>query len=216
MLAGFKTEEAEADTVADQGLKRVNRIFGGLNEGIWPKTEELTAQEIYEVCWKKCRRRSARSGISDDDVSSDVITFSRKLQCIQRKLSAVVKRSARDEATSYRKKNPVASYCSSAESYSATSTGCQLLSSIQMAKTTRSLQKNRTQVLFPVGTLQDTFEREEFCVQQIQFNRGFICEVSAIEELDEELVTVRLSQKIYCTVHQQRENEQKSEVIDRH
>ncbi|KZV41875.1 hypothetical protein F511_33066 [Dorcoceras hygrometricum] len=43
MLAGFTTEEAEADTVADQGLKRVNRIFGGLNEGIWPKTEELTA-----------------------------------------------------------------------------------------------------------------------------------------------------------------------------
>ncbi|KZV25103.1 COBRA-like protein 11 [Dorcoceras hygrometricum] len=42
MLAGFTTEEAEADTVADQGLKRVNRIFGGLNEGIWPKTEELT------------------------------------------------------------------------------------------------------------------------------------------------------------------------------
>ncbi|KZV24048.1 hypothetical protein F511_42781 [Dorcoceras hygrometricum] len=42
ILAGFTTEEAEADTVADQGLKRVNRIFGGLNEGIWPKTEELT------------------------------------------------------------------------------------------------------------------------------------------------------------------------------
>ncbi|KZV56118.1 putative inactive serine/threonine-protein kinase lvsG [Dorcoceras hygrometricum] len=42
MLAGFTTEEAEADTVADQGLKRVNRICGGLNEGIWPKTEELT------------------------------------------------------------------------------------------------------------------------------------------------------------------------------
>ncbi|KZV15605.1 hypothetical protein F511_41177 [Dorcoceras hygrometricum] len=43
MLAGFTTEEAEADTVADQGLKRVNHIFGGLKEGIWPKTEELTA-----------------------------------------------------------------------------------------------------------------------------------------------------------------------------
>ncbi|KZV51882.1 hypothetical protein F511_13566 [Dorcoceras hygrometricum] len=44
MLAGFTTEEPEADTVADQELKRVNRIFGGLNEGIWPKTEELTAK----------------------------------------------------------------------------------------------------------------------------------------------------------------------------
>ncbi|KZV48086.1 paired amphipathic helix protein Sin3-like 2 [Dorcoceras hygrometricum] len=50
--------------------------------------------------------------------------------------------------------------------------GCQLLSSIEMAKTTRSLQKKRTQVLFPVGTLEDTFEREEFCVQRIQFNGG--------------------------------------------
>ncbi|KZV37466.1 hypothetical protein F511_14882 [Dorcoceras hygrometricum] len=81
MLAGFTTEEAEADTVADQGLKRVNHIFGGLNEGIWPKTggahciavslarwtvSEGTAQascenviwnRIYEVCWKKYRRR---------------------------------------------------------------------------------------------------------------------------------------------------------------
>ncbi|KZT75807.1 pleiotropic drug resistance protein 1-like [Dorcoceras hygrometricum] len=47
MLAGFTTEEAEADTVADQGLKRVNRIFGGLNEGIWPKTEELTTKSEY-------------------------------------------------------------------------------------------------------------------------------------------------------------------------
>ncbi|KZV07112.1 hypothetical protein F511_45407 [Dorcoceras hygrometricum] len=59
MLAGFTTEEAEADTVADQGLKRVNRIFGGLNEGIWPKTEELTT--IYEVCWKKFLRKKMNS-----------------------------------------------------------------------------------------------------------------------------------------------------------
>ncbi|KZV22328.1 transcription factor HBP-1b(c38)-like [Dorcoceras hygrometricum] len=27
-----------SDTVADQELKIVNRIFGGLNEGIWPKS----------------------------------------------------------------------------------------------------------------------------------------------------------------------------------
>ncbi|KZT76732.1 protein STICHEL-like [Dorcoceras hygrometricum] len=47
-----------------------------------------------------------------------------------------------------------------------TKDGCQLLSSIQMAKTTRSLQKKRTQVLFPVGTLQNIFEREECCVQR--------------------------------------------------
>ncbi|KZV13882.1 hypothetical protein F511_44880 [Dorcoceras hygrometricum] len=59
MLAGFTTEEAEADTVADQGLKRVNRIFGGLNKGIWPKTEELTI--FYEVCWKKCLGKKMNS-----------------------------------------------------------------------------------------------------------------------------------------------------------
>ncbi|KZV38154.1 hypothetical protein F511_40843 [Dorcoceras hygrometricum] len=53
MLAGFTTEEAEADTVADQGLKRVNRIFGGLNEGIWPKTEEHTAYHLLEEMSKK-------------------------------------------------------------------------------------------------------------------------------------------------------------------
>ncbi|KZV19241.1 hypothetical protein F511_20977 [Dorcoceras hygrometricum] len=35
MLAGFTTEEARYHTIADQELKRVNRIFEGLNEGIW-------------------------------------------------------------------------------------------------------------------------------------------------------------------------------------
>ncbi|KZV46155.1 hypothetical protein F511_23891 [Dorcoceras hygrometricum] len=49
MLAGFTSEEAEADTVADQGLKRVNRVFGGPNEGIWPKTEELTAIYVEQA-----------------------------------------------------------------------------------------------------------------------------------------------------------------------
>ncbi|KZV35206.1 feruloyl CoA ortho-hydroxylase 1 [Dorcoceras hygrometricum] len=71
MLAGFTTEEAEADTVADQELKRVNRIFGGLNEGIWPKTEELTA--IYEVCWKKCRRKKMNSRCLES-VAQDLVS----------------------------------------------------------------------------------------------------------------------------------------------
>ncbi|KZV33732.1 hypothetical protein F511_26495 [Dorcoceras hygrometricum] len=74
--------------------------------------------------------------------------------------------------------------------------GCQLLSSIQMAKTTRSLQKKRTQVLFPVGTLQNTFEREEFCVQRIEFKQRLLYARSAIEEdsrVDWKLVTVKLS-----------------------
>ncbi|KZT75722.1 hypothetical protein F511_47252 [Dorcoceras hygrometricum] len=70
MLAGFTKEEAEADTVADQGLKRVNRIFGGLNEGIWAKTEELTAQYLLEEISKKkmCTGALSRAVISNDDV----------------------------------------------------------------------------------------------------------------------------------------------------
>ncbi|KZV40438.1 rRNA methyltransferase [Dorcoceras hygrometricum] len=71
MLAGFTSEEAEADTVADQGLKRVNHIFGGLNEGIWPKTEELT--KIYEVCWKKCRRKKMNSRCLES-VAQDLVS----------------------------------------------------------------------------------------------------------------------------------------------
>ncbi|KZV40634.1 hypothetical protein F511_34398 [Dorcoceras hygrometricum] len=71
ILAGFITEEAEADTVADQGLKRVNHIFGGLNEGIWPKTEELT--KIYEVCWKKCRRKKMNSRCLES-VAQDLVS----------------------------------------------------------------------------------------------------------------------------------------------
>ncbi|KZT75267.1 rRNA methyltransferase [Dorcoceras hygrometricum] len=94
MLAGFTTEESEADTVADQGLKRVNRIFGSLNEGIWPKTEELfvsfarwTVSEgiaqascenviwnrIYEVCWKKCRRKKMNSRCLES-VAQDLVS----------------------------------------------------------------------------------------------------------------------------------------------
>ncbi|KZV36523.1 diphteria toxin resistance protein 2, dph2 [Dorcoceras hygrometricum] len=103
MLAGFTTEEAEADTVADQGLKRVNRIFRGLNEGIWPKTEELTLSvgrnvEEDDEHWNieeddesvdtsksnadqlECHESAAsskESGTSDDNVISDVIVISR-------------------------------------------------------------------------------------------------------------------------------------------
>ncbi|KZV31842.1 hypothetical protein F511_44872 [Dorcoceras hygrometricum] len=78
MLAGFTTEEAEADTIAEQGLKRVNRIPKRRNlakngvahctvvslarwtvsEGIAQAScENVIWNRIYEVCWKKCRRR---------------------------------------------------------------------------------------------------------------------------------------------------------------
>ncbi|KZV38802.1 protein SUPPRESSOR OF npr1-1, CONSTITUTIVE 1-like [Dorcoceras hygrometricum] len=46
------------------------------------------------------------------------------------------------------KNEPAAKQLTTYEEF--TKDGCQLLSSIQMAKTTRSLQKKRTQVLFPV------------------------------------------------------------------
>ncbi|KZV55320.1 hypothetical protein F511_18852 [Dorcoceras hygrometricum] len=38
MLAGNTKREVESDTVAEQELKTVKRDFGGLNEGIWPKS----------------------------------------------------------------------------------------------------------------------------------------------------------------------------------
>ncbi|KZV31870.1 hypothetical protein F511_43619 [Dorcoceras hygrometricum] len=69
MLAGFTTEEAEADTVADQGLKRVNRIFGGLNERIWPKTEELTAQQKLDSAKLTSAYLLEETEISNADVS---------------------------------------------------------------------------------------------------------------------------------------------------
>ncbi|KZV54831.1 hypothetical protein F511_38263 [Dorcoceras hygrometricum] len=38
MLAGNTTREVESDTIAEQQLKTVKHDFGGLNEGIWPKS----------------------------------------------------------------------------------------------------------------------------------------------------------------------------------
>ncbi|KZV41518.1 hypothetical protein F511_34878 [Dorcoceras hygrometricum] len=76
--------------------------------------------------------------------------------------------------------------------------------------------KKRTQVLFPVGTLQNTFEREEFCVQRDYFKQSLYTSRSAIE--DRLLVGENQSAvaEVNRTVHQQRENEKKDEAIDRH
>ncbi|KZV26637.1 hypothetical protein F511_15745 [Dorcoceras hygrometricum] len=49
-------------------------------------------------------------------------------------------------------------------------------------KNDKKSAKKRTQVLFPVGTLQNNFEREEFCVQRDLLYGGYICEGNAIEE----------------------------------
>ncbi|KZV53444.1 disease resistance protein-like [Dorcoceras hygrometricum] len=70
MLAGFTTEESEADTVADQWLKRVNRIFGGLNEGIWPKMEELTALHLLEEMSKKKMNSRSLESVAQELVSA--------------------------------------------------------------------------------------------------------------------------------------------------
>ncbi|KZV16322.1 methionine S-methyltransferase-like [Dorcoceras hygrometricum] len=64
-----------------------------------------------------------------------------------------------------------------------TKAGCQLPSSIQMVKTTKKPAKERTQRTIPVGTLQNTFEREEFVSNGLNLNRGFIFEKNAIEEM---------------------------------
>ncbi|KZV23002.1 hypothetical protein F511_16753 [Dorcoceras hygrometricum] len=62
MLAGFTTEEAKADTIADQELKRVNRIFEGLNEGIWPKSS-LGHQTKFNELFSLDRSGGSNTGL---------------------------------------------------------------------------------------------------------------------------------------------------------
>ncbi|KZV55797.1 hypothetical protein F511_26614 [Dorcoceras hygrometricum] len=50
MLAGNTTREVESDTVAEQELKTVKRDFGGLNEGIWPKSSLGHQTKFHELC----------------------------------------------------------------------------------------------------------------------------------------------------------------------
>ncbi|KZV32624.1 aspartate--tRNA ligase, cytoplasmic-like [Dorcoceras hygrometricum] len=63
-----------------------------------------------------------------------------------------------------------------------TKAGCQLLSLFQMLKTTKRPAKERTQGHLPIGTLQNTFEREDFVSNGFNSNRGFIYEGIAIED----------------------------------
>ncbi|KZV20845.1 hypothetical protein F511_41015 [Dorcoceras hygrometricum] len=115
MLAGFTTEEAEADTIADQGLKRVNCIFGGLNEGIWPKTEELTAKHwnieeddesvdtsksnADQIECHESAASSKESGTSDDNVISDVIVISRSTSRIAKSADGLVMMSSSQDTS---------------------------------------------------------------------------------------------------------------------
>ncbi|KZV32679.1 pentatricopeptide repeat-containing protein-like [Dorcoceras hygrometricum] len=94
--------------------------------------------------------------------------------------------------------------------------GCQLLSSIQMAKTTRSLQKKRTQVLFLSVLYKTHFKREEVVSNGKKSEQRLIYFKSAIEEVyDVGATTVLWQIYIDYIVHQQRENENKDEAIDR-
>ncbi|KZV38765.1 hypothetical protein F511_27998 [Dorcoceras hygrometricum] len=96
------------------------------------------------------RVEESADGLVVDDVIGDVIIFSRwferpvarissRLGSQAQRIKEVAKRSSRSD-------KPVAKQLTTHEEF--TKAGCQLLSSIQMVKTTRSLQKKRTQVLF--------------------------------------------------------------------
>ncbi|KZV17320.1 hypothetical protein F511_03931 [Dorcoceras hygrometricum] len=50
MLAGNTTREVESDTIAEQELKTGKRDFGGLNEGIWPKSSLGHQTKFDELC----------------------------------------------------------------------------------------------------------------------------------------------------------------------
>ncbi|KZV23646.1 protein ASPARTIC PROTEASE IN GUARD cell 1-like [Dorcoceras hygrometricum] len=130
---------------------------------------------------------------------------SRELQCIQSQ-DVVPVASKLQRYESSRSDEPAAKQLTTYEEF--TKDGCQLLSSIQMAKTTRSLQKKRTQVLFPVGTLQDTFQTGR------NLNRGLYTSRAPLKKVDKKrrvdwkrLVSLRgcRRKQVNCTVHQQRE-----------
>ncbi|KZV32459.1 hypothetical protein F511_44215 [Dorcoceras hygrometricum] len=63
-----------------------------------------------------------------------------------------------------------------------TKAGCQLLSLIQILKTTKRPAKERTQRTIPVGALQNTIEREDFVSNGLNLDRGLIYEDDAIEK----------------------------------
>ncbi|KZV43248.1 thylakoid lumenal 17.4 kDa protein, chloroplastic [Dorcoceras hygrometricum] len=90
-----------------------------------------------------------------------------------------------------------------------TKAGCQLLSLFQMLKTKKRPAKERTQRTIPVGTLKNTFEREEFVSNGLNSNRGFIYEENAIEDV---AVESAVAEYVGCTVHQHRENEPEAKM----
>ncbi|KZV43821.1 hypothetical protein F511_24408 [Dorcoceras hygrometricum] len=88
------------------------------------------------------------------------------------------------------------------------------LSLFQILKTTKKTAKERTQRTIPVGTLQNTFEREDFVSNGLNLNRGYIFEKNAIEEVDcwLEITRALLQKYVDCTVLQQRENEPEAKL----
>ncbi|KZV45480.1 hypothetical protein F511_15847 [Dorcoceras hygrometricum] len=66
-----------------------------------------------------------------------------------------------------------------------TKAGCQLLSSFQMLKTTNRPAKERTQRTIHVGTLKNTFEREDFVSNGLYLNRGIYTKASPLKSIAE-------------------------------
>ncbi|KZV47818.1 hypothetical protein F511_40130 [Dorcoceras hygrometricum] len=71
MLAGNTTREVESDTVAEQDLETVKRDFGGLNEGIWPKSslghQSCARWTVPEgVALVSCKNMQVGSDVRDD------------------------------------------------------------------------------------------------------------------------------------------------------
>ncbi|KZV44187.1 BTB/POZ domain-containing protein [Dorcoceras hygrometricum] len=62
MLAGNTTREVESDTVGEQELKTVKRYFGGLNEGIWPKSS-LGHETKFDVLCSLDRSGGSSTGL---------------------------------------------------------------------------------------------------------------------------------------------------------
>ncbi|KZV32140.1 trypsin-like serine protease [Dorcoceras hygrometricum] len=99
MLAGNTTREVESDTVAEQELKTVKRVFGGLNEGIWPKSS------LAGTLWTSCCVKMKKDQLENkSDVDQLVRQRCNSDECYS------------NSATSY--SESVASYSESVASYS--------------------------------------------------------------------------------------------------
>ncbi|KZV18788.1 hypothetical protein F511_36141 [Dorcoceras hygrometricum] len=158
----------------------------------------ITISSCEEMC---------KSWISDDEVSSDVnnqqsqddvpVTSysgsSRKLQCFAYPVAGnpeagkanVVKNcnQTQDNQSQYLKRQPVAKQLTKyiMKNHQSWMSNAELNSNVEDDKRPA---KERTQRTFPVGALQNTFEREDFVSNGLNWNRGLYTKATPLKNID--------------------------------